>query len=196
MTNNWDDSIKIGKVGENIVKNNFILLLKQIIDSKNVNIKHIIYEENPILQKNGIDFIFNIDFSKLDVKTRNYYSYKYNDILLETTSIVETNTQGWLYTSKSDIIIYAWLNKECTMFIDGYFLFLNEIRKYISKNNYLMKTAETHRNGTIWHTNNIVVPINELLSNSCIKRINFNIIYNTNINLIKNEIINKQMRFI
>lgn len=195
MINDWNESLKTGKIGENIVKNNFISLLKQMIDNKNVNIKHILYEESPTIQKSGIDFIFNIDFSKLDIKTRNYYAYKYHDILLETVSIVENNIPGWLYTSKSDIIIYAWLNKESNTFIDGYFLFLNEIRKYVNKDKYLIKTAETYRNGAMWHTNNIAISIEELILNSCIKRINFNVIYHNNITLIENKIVDKQMRF-
>ena len=197
MINDWNKSIKTGKLGENIVKDNFISLLKQMIDTKNINLTHILYETNPLIQKNGIDFIFNITFSKLEIKTRNHFSYQYNDILLETISIIEKNMAGWLYTSKSDIIVYAWLNGESTEFIDGYFLFLDNTRKYIKNKKYAEKIATTNKNGTIWHTKNIVVPIKELRLNNCIKRINFDIIYNRNTPKVIDDInIDKQVRFI
>ncbi len=81
------------------------------------------------LQRKGIDIIVNSGPIKFEIKTRaNKYYLK--GILLETTSVVERNKPGWLYTSEADFIVYVWINPSNTNLMPiGYFLLLKELRK-------------------------------------------------------------------
>lgn len=125
-------------------------------------------------QRNGIDFEINKERIDFDVKCRDYYTHKYNDILLETVSIVESNKPGWLYASKSDLIVYAWFNSTKTTFVDGYLLFLNNIRLFIEKyvpQKKQVKYAKSYKNGHTWTTENIAIPISDF-PNNCREHIN------------------------
>ena len=82
-------------------------------------------------QKDGYDFTIKSEEAKWEIKTRTFHKISYNvDILLETTSVVEKNILGWLYTSKADIIAYVWLNESKSNLMPyGYFIMLKELRK-------------------------------------------------------------------
>jgi len=95
------------------------------------NIDMITYDnlEDIKRQKNGLDFFIKSESAGWEIKTRASKYYR-KGILLETTSVVETNKLGWLYTSKADVIAYVWLNESLTNLMPiGYFIMIKELRK-------------------------------------------------------------------
>jgi hypothetical protein len=167
--NDFGKCVQIGETGEKLTKENIGEIFRPVV-------MHYLYGENvhaTTMQRNGIDFKIQKEKIDFDVKCRDYGTYKYNDILIETVSVVENNKPGWLYTSKSDVVVYAWFNHNKTGFIDGYLLFLNCIKKFTL--NYKntpsqIKHAKTYHMGNTWTTRNIAIPINDFPT-SCLLRI-------------------------
>lgn len=162
----FEDSIKFGKKGEVIFKNRFNVLFRPIVEA-------ITFEENPTLQRSGIDCIVNKERVKFDVKCREYKSFPARDILLETISVRERNKGGWLWTSESDAIVYLWLDEEGKSIVDGYLIFLKQTREWLKDkvNKYSTKIAHSvDKLGNNWSTENIAVPIEDFPDN-CLLRI-------------------------
>jgi len=122
---------------------------------------------NGEFQRKGIDGILYSEKVKLDPKSRNFNAYHYNDILIETVSIIETNKLGWFYTSEADVIPYVWENPSRTNLIDGYFLFIQNksFREWFEKykaahpNWPHRRIAHSVCDGNYWSTENYAVPI-------------------------------------
>lgn len=121
--------------------------------------------EDVKLQRKGMDIIVNSESMSFEIKIRaNKYYLK--GILLETTSVVERNKPGWLYTSEADCIVYVWLNESNTNLMPiGYFLLLKELRKtkwYASLPGFyhVMHTSSFRKtpNGTTTWTTEFIVP--------------------------------------
>lgn len=80
-------------------------------------------------QRNGMDFIVKSEAAGWEIKTR-APKYYLKGILLETTSVVERNKPGWLYTCKADVIAYVWLNWSYTNLMPiGYFIKIKDLKK-------------------------------------------------------------------
>jgi len=47
----------------------------------------------------------------VEVKVRNYETLRFNDILIETVSVVERNVPGWIYTSKAELLYYCFFEE-------------------------------------------------------------------------------------
>lgn len=166
--NLFEENVSQGKICEDKIKMKFKEIFAPILN--HIIYGNSIYETN--IQKSGVDFIINKKSISFDVKCRDFYSYKFKDILLETISIIEFNKLGWLHTSDSNAIVYLWKNPSGTKFIDGYILFLEEIRKWIKDRKYPEREACSYNSyGNSWHTRNICVPIKDFPSN-CIMQIN------------------------
>ncbi len=116
-------------------------------------------------QKDGYDFTIKSEEAKWEIKTRTFDDRFYNkDILLETTSNVEKNKLGWLYTSKADIIAYVWLNKSKSNLMPiGYFIMLKELRKTEWYHNLLRRypILDAHSNNYSWQTLFVTPPIED-----------------------------------
>lgn len=168
--NDFDSCVRDGEHGEELTRSNFHDIFKPVV-------QRFVYGDSAYSttkQRHGIDFEIGKEKIDFDVKCRDYYTYKYQDILLETISVVEHNKPGWLYTSESDYVVYAWYNSTKTSFIDGYLLFLENIRKF--KDSYVpekkqFKYARSYKNGNTWTTENIAVPIKDF-PDDCLDRIN------------------------
>ncbi len=165
--NYFQDNLNDGYICEERIKEKFKEIFTPILN-------HILYKEDPEIQKKGIDFTVSKRPVSFDVKCRDYEAYKYKDILLETVSVREYDKLGWLWTSESDVIVYVWQNRSKTKFIDGYLLFLNEIRSWLKEvgTDQFEKVISYSigKNGVIWSTENIAIPISAFPKN-CIKRI-------------------------
>lgn len=163
----FNKKLREGNMCEERVKTQFKVIFEPVLT-------HIMFDSQPDKQRNGIDFEISRRPMTFDVKCRNAYAYKYGDILLETMSVVENDKLGWLYTSHSDIIVYAWNNPNNTMFVDGYLLYMESIRKWLADKNVLrtfkVRNARSYRGGVTWTTSNIAVPITAFPHN-CIHRI-------------------------
>ena len=118
-------------------------------------------------QRKGIDGILYAEKVKIDLKSRKFDAYHWNDILIETVSIIERNKLGWFYTSEADVIPYVWENSSRTNLIDGYFLFIQNksfrewFETYKATHSYWphKRVAHSNNNGEHWSTENYAVPI-------------------------------------
>ena len=153
-TQYWDESLKKGEIWVNRVS----LAADRFIQENNLKPKKpkiipFTTEKNKTLQKNGIDAQVNTVYN-IEVKTRFDLRYYNIDIALETISVVENNTKGWIYTSKADFIAYVWGTKQILMDI-GYLIDLEKLRKNsIYKKIQTYPTIKTYSDSwsTIGHT--------------------------------------------
>lgn len=166
--NYFQDNLAEGNICEEQVKARFKEIFTPVLN-------HILYEENPGIQKRGIDFFIDTRPIAFDVKCRRYATYKYGDILLETVSIKEREKPGWVWSSESDIIVYVWKNRTGTKFVDGYLLFLKDIRKWIHSVGVdrfkKIISRSVGKGGNVWSTENIAIPIESFPAN-CLQKIN------------------------
>lgn len=121
------------------------------------------------IQKSGIDIIVKSESSGWEVKIRSSKYYE-KGILLETTSVVEKNILGWLYTSNADVIAYCWLNESSTNLMPhGYFINLNKLRQtkwyetlteiyYVNHTKSVRKTPDGKK---YWTTEFVTPPIKD-----------------------------------
>lgn len=174
--NDFNINVKEGGICEDMVRDKFKVVFEPIL-------QQFVYG-NSITetqkQRNGIDFNITHNELSFDVKCRDFYAYQFKDILLETVSVVEDEKPGWLYSSKSDVIVYVWKNETGKKFIDGYLLFMNNIREFLKQylkiHTPLQKRAVSVRGTRRWHTDNIAIPIKDFNSD-CIKKINIKELY-------------------
>jgi len=124
----FDERLKFGAMGEKMVIDNFITILKPFVTEW-------IYgkcKEHTQRQRKGVDFSVDFNPANFEVKTRDYRYYKYSDILLETDSMVEKRKFGWVYTTTADVILYVWLDETKTKFIDGYIIIVDKLKKCLN----------------------------------------------------------------
>ena len=157
--NSFYEMVKVGEDCEAKVAKDFRPIFAPILT-------RIYYKDNPALQRNGIDGTIHNQEVSYDIKCRKFKEMKYVgiDILIETISVVEYNKPGWIYYTKSPVVVYLWLNISRTRFLDGYILYLDDVRKFFVGNEhkyYKPKPATSERHGDIWHTENRVVKIND-----------------------------------
>ncbi len=125
------------------------------------------------MQKDGIDGVIHQKTVTFDVKVRDFYSLRFQDILIETVSVVESNKPGWFYYTKSNFIVYTWKNEKGTNLKDGYFIFIqnSRLRDWFEENRsrYPVKHAMSTRNGYTWRTENVAVPIKDFPSGTIMR---------------------------
>jgi hypothetical protein len=128
------------------------------------SVEPIQYSKQPEIQRQGIDGLITLEKVKVETKSRSYKYHKYNDILLETISIIESNKLGWFYTTQANVVAYVWENPTSTNLYDGYLIFITpKLREWFKQNQHRFRTkiAKTENSGIIWTTENKVVPIKE-----------------------------------
>lgn len=162
--NNFEEDIKIGEDCEAKVVKEFRPIFTPILS-------RIYYSQNPILQRKGIDGVIQSQEVPYDIKCRRFRKIEYvgKDILLETVSVIEYNKPGWVYYTKSPVVLYFWLNRDATGFLDGYILYMDEVRRFFIGNEekyYKPHNATSYHNGQIWHTENRIVKIDKFTISS------------------------------
>lgn len=154
MIHEFDTDLKFGNKWEAQMQRQFTKLVAPTIT-------RIFYKTNPEIQKSGIDMIAEYKPISFDVKVRR--TYYPDDLLIETVSIIEQNKPGWLYYSKSDAILYLWLNKPNTRIQDGYIIYLDDFKKWfvLNADKFKTKIARSYKqiSGMVWSTENKVVPV-------------------------------------
>ncbi|MEM3452495.1 MAG: hypothetical protein QW835_02580 [Candidatus Hadarchaeum sp.] len=132
------------------------LLIGKILHSVSFN-------ERPDLQKSGIDMILQKEAPSVEIKIRDHKYYAQKDILLETVSVAEERTEGWAYLTKADLIFYIWKTPAGTNLADGYIILIQKLKDWLKQNEHKFKKkiACSVRDGKIWHTENVAVPIAE-----------------------------------
>lgn len=165
----FGDDVRTGERAEELVLSKFKTIIHPIV-------MRVVFNDGVMsreLQKKGIDVSITQKDEGFDVKVRDFKYYRFKDVLLETKSVRENNIPGWLF--KATIVVYLWWNPLKTKFVDGYILFVENIREWlgVSQYNYPKKIAFTKRNGCAWSTENIAVPLHDLPI-GCSIRINRN----------------------
>ena len=151
----FNEDLKEGERAEDLVLSKFKTVIQPIV-------MRVMYKEGIIskeLQKCGVDAYVAKKETGFDVKVRDFKYYRFKDILLETKSVRERDAPGWLY--KASVVVYVWWNPLRTRFVDGYALFLQNIRDWleVTQWDYPKKIAFSQRNGLSWSTENIAIPI-------------------------------------
>lgn len=147
--------MNIGEIGEHLIQERY-------------KIKMIPFSEDKVTQRDGIDGIRGA--LTHEVKTRNPDVIKYwfkgsefvPDIMIETVSVRETNTAGWIYTSKADILFYGVLDLYHKYFMHLWRLDFQKLRGWWKKqdeNKYPIKIAHTKGSHS---TENRVVPFRDI----------------------------------
>lgn len=154
-THDFIEKVIEGEHAEELVLSNFKTIIQPIV-------MRVMYKEGLIekeLQKQGVDAYIQKKETGFDVKVRDFKYYRFQDILLETKSVIESDVPGWLY--KASVVVYVWWNPSKTRFVDGYALFMQNIRDWleVTQWNFYEKVAFSRRGVLRWSTKNIAVPI-------------------------------------
>lgn len=120
----------------------------------------------------------NLKELTFDVKARDFKYYVYkdseNDIALETVSVVEKGVKGWLYTSKSDVIFYVWMNEKNTDIFDGVVLVLDRVREFVKEyeKTHIIRYKESSTLDKVskrfYHTEFMLIPLCDFPSDTLI----------------------------
>ncbi|MEM2512700.1 MAG: hypothetical protein QXU81_00045 [Candidatus Bathyarchaeia archaeon] len=156
--NNWDDSLRLGGKGEKIVSSAIEEALPRLI------LRKLRYWSNRVEQKSGIDMILRLDEARVEVKTRNHKALKYNDIAVETVSVIEENKPGWIFTSRADYIAYVILDRSERRILRGWLLKMPDFRTWFLSNvqKYSKHMTKTRRGSREWHTVFATVPLKDI----------------------------------
>jgi len=123
-------------------------------------------------QREGKDIDVSMSF---DVKIRDNKYYN-KGLLFETKSVVEEGVLGWVFTSKSNGIIYGWWNIDKTALApQAYILRTQPLKNWLSKHaqHYLPKQTMTLKGDRTYHTEFIIVPTIDVPRDICREIINW-----------------------
>ena len=163
----FEEDLKTGNRAEELILSKFKSVVQPLVE-------RVMYNDGVIsknLQKAGVDAFISKKETGFDVKSRDFRYYQFQDILLETVSIREYNIPGWLFITNA--VVYVWWNKRQTKFVDGYILFLQNIRNWFESKpeNYRRIIAHSGKGNKTWSTESIIVPITDFPL-GCIYKIN------------------------
>jgi len=115
----FDEQLQFGTQWEQQAKRH----LQELFTS--ISVSNISYDENPKLQRAGIDVLFQKEDTKIDIKTQ---SHKYVDspnLPIEVMSVMQDHEPGWFYEADSDLVVWIFPNKAKTnLYKRGYLMTL------------------------------------------------------------------------
>ena len=120
---------------------------------KKLNLNFIRFaDDTPEQIYNDTDGYFILDNNNILFEEKNVAKV-YNNIYIETVSNSKTGKKGWIYTSKANILIWNFGNKEI------YFFNFNKVKKIFleNKNKYF-----DHENNTYNATQGKLMPLQDL----------------------------------
>lgn len=153
----FDESLKRGIHWEDELKDRLRNKLMSM------SLEQVRFEEDPDMQRRGIDQVLEQDTANFDIKVRDHKYANAGDILLETVSVVEQDIDGWFYSSDSDVVVYVFENESGGNLCKGYFIIITEaLREWFEERKYRFQPvfAMSIRNGEKWETKSRVVPVN------------------------------------
>lgn len=111
--------------------------------------------------------MINGKWVRVECKTRRvkYAQYFLLEILIETMSSREMNTQGWITKSTADMLAYMWELENSE--VEGFIFDLPKLQEWwINNKNRYNRVVEAPNppENPLYHTVNIVVPVNDLPS--------------------------------
>jgi len=101
-----------------------------------ISVSNISYDENPELQRAGIDVLFQQEDTKIDIKTQRFEHTKSPNLPIEVLSVMDSMEPGWFYEADSDLVVWIFPNKAKTnLYKTGYLMTLTDgLRDWFDKN--------------------------------------------------------------
>lgn len=138
--------------------------LEAFYQSRFPNIQYLLRtDDRPQLQANEIDVILileNGETVRIEEKFDRYPETR--NFAIELLSDRDRNVPGWAYTSKSDYISYAFIDKEGRLAYSPYLLSTKRLRQWLHENRHLQHRPVPVKNKA-WITVVALVPIQVLL---------------------------------
>lgn len=153
----FDESLDMGLKWERILKPK----LEKVLLA--TSLESISFEENPDMQRSGIDLVLQQENPNVDVKAREHDALQYGDILIETHSVYEKGELGWAFKPAIDLVAYVFENEAGTNLEEGYLIVMSdEFRDWFQENatNYPEKEADNSSFGG-YTTLNRAVPMED-----------------------------------
>lgn len=133
-----------------------------------VSVSNIDYDEQPELQRAGIDVLFQQTETDIDVKTQRYKHVDTGNLPVELLSVVGDQEPGWFWEADSDLVVWVYANKADTnLYHTGYLMPLTEgLRDWVreNKDGFRAVTTETRGRYGTYETLCRLVPISEFPS--------------------------------
>jgi hypothetical protein len=131
-----------------------------------LNLQSISFEDNPELQRAGVDHIVSKEEPGIDVKT---CSHKYADselLVFEVMSVVEDGKPGWFWEAESDLIVWVYPNKAKTnLYKRGYLMPLQTgLREWFQEHGEQYDYRRIPNTGKFgeYHTGIRLVPVGDI----------------------------------
>jgi hypothetical protein len=101
-----------------------------------VSVSNIDYDDQPELQRAGIDVLFQDEDTKIDIKTQSFKYTKSPNLPFETVSVMHEQEPGWFHTSDADLVVWVYENKAGTnLHKTGYLMPLTDgLREWFDDN--------------------------------------------------------------
>ncbi|MEM4067088.1 MAG: hypothetical protein QXV17_09550 [Candidatus Micrarchaeaceae archaeon] len=164
--NDFKESLEFGNKWEEVI----LKQLKNVLPSTEL----VRFEDNPDLQRKGVDLLDRKRMFPFEIKTR--YTTKYfDDILFETISDIERETPGWYYYTMSPALVYNWVDAEKNQSVKIYIMNIFKIRnrriveKAIEKLGLKPLISVSYGANRTWYTENYAVPITFIPADSIIQ---------------------------
>lgn len=148
----FDEQLEFGNEWESEVRQKLeSVLLRLSVDS-------IDYEENPGMQRAGIDHIISKEQPTIDVKASRYEKTKDPHLPFEVVSVMESGEPGWFLDDEkeTDLIVWVYPNKAKTnLYKTGYLMPMKTgIRSWFEENfeKYDFATCKTNGQYGEYHT--------------------------------------------
>lgn len=107
MSNSYDfdEQLAMGKRWESELSDR----LESVLTHK--TIRNILFEEQPEMQRAGIDAVIETKTPDIDTKVQRTEHLQTGNLPIETWSVYEETIPGWFYTGESDVIVWAYENQ-------------------------------------------------------------------------------------
>jgi len=156
----FDEQLNFGTDWESTAKEH----LKELFTS--ISVSNISYENDPELQRAGIDVLFQNETTKIDVKTQRHKHTNSPNLPFEVASVLEENEPGWFWEANSDLIIWIYPNKAQTnLYHTGYLMTLSDgLRNWFDETHdeYEFKSIPNSGRYGEYHTGCYMVPIDDI----------------------------------
>jgi hypothetical protein len=153
----FDEQLSFGKEWEQQAKSH----LQELFTA--VSVSNIDYDEQPELQRAGVDVVFQQETTDIDIKTQRHGHLNTGNLPIETLSVVEKGKLGWFFEAESDLIVWVYPNKAGTnLHKTGYLMPLTDgLRDWFAENaeTYRYVEVETHSEYGAYHTGCRLVPV-------------------------------------
>ena len=161
----FNESIKVGSSGEQIVIN-WLCTLPTVLSVEDVSAQ-------PFYQDRDIDFIVHTTQGQdltIELKSDTYTT---GNLAYETLSSIEVNSLGCMRKSQAQYLFYYFLKWD-KLYIFKFDEFRNWCESHLT-NYRRVEVANYRRDGSLYHSENWLIKLNDLENQTCLDKIIYNI---------------------